>query len=324
MASGIILREYGNSEVLNLEDIKLKKIKRNELLIRQTSIGVHFHDIYVRTGQYKTLTLPGIPGIEAVGIIEEIGSDVTNFDIGDRIVYITGEYGAYVSHRTLNANYAIRLPNTVSDELMATNFSRALTVIMLIEYVTKLSASQKILVTAASGGVGKLLCQAANFLGAYVIGTVSNNNKAKDCISYGCNEVITYDDENFVDKIISITNGKGVDIVFDSVGSDTIDNSFKVLSYCGHLVNFGQSSGVVSPIHIQELAKKSLTLSRPILFHYLKDKITYERMAEKVFKSFSTKKFLVPKAQSLNLEEASQAHKILESRRGGGSIYLRP
>ena len=102
------------------------------------------------------------------------------------------------------------------------------------------------------------------------------------------------------------------------------DNSFKVLSFCGHLINFGQSSGMVSPIHIQELAKKSLTLSRPILFHYLKDKITYERMAEKVFKSFSTKKFLVPKAQSLNLEEASQAHKILESRRGGGSIYLRP
>ena len=159
MASGIVLREYGNSEVLNLEDIKLKKIKKDELLIRQTSIGVHYHDIYVRTGQYKTLTLPGIPGIEAVGIIEEIGSDVFNFDIGDRIVYITGEYGAYASHRTLNAKYAIKLPNTVSDELMATNFSRALTVIMLIEQVAKLTSSQKILVTAASGGVGKLLCQ---------------------------------------------------------------------------------------------------------------------------------------------------------------------
>ena len=324
MPNAIVLREHGTSSVLKLEDIIIEKPKKDQLLIRHTAIGVHFHDIYVRTGLYKSLDLPGIPGIEAVGIIEDLGSEVKNFDIGDRIVYITSKYGAYSSHRILNANLAIKLPEFVSDELIATNFSRVLTVIMLLQKVVHLRSNQSILVTAATGGVGKLLCQWANNIGSLVIGSVSTMEKVKLAKTYGCKYCFTYDKKNFVSEIMEITNGKGVNIVFDSVGLQTFESSINCLSLCGHLVNFGQSSGVVKPLNMSILSKKSLTFSRPILFHYLTNSNTYKTMARSVFKSFNDRFFKLPNSNAIYLENASQAHEALESRFGGGSIYLKP
>ena len=323
-SKAIIIREYGKPEVLKLENIKLPKLEKNQILINHTAIGVHFHDVYVRSGLYKTLNLPGIPGVEAVGIVEEKGENVEDFDIGDRVVYITGNYGAYASHRVLDEKIAIKLPNSVSDDLMATNFSRALTVQMLLEKVTKLSSNHKILVTAASGGVGKLLCQAASNKGSLVIGSVSSELKAKECLSYGCVDSLLYNQSDFVDKIMDLTEGKGVDIVFDSVGFDTFETSVEILALCGHLVNFGQSSGPVNPVQMSTLAQKSLTISRPILFHYLTNKNDYKKIANSVFKSFEDRNLIVPSTQPISLENAAEAHKILESRMGGGSLYLKP
>ena len=289
MAKAIVLREHGNSNVLKLEDIEIKKPKENELLIRQTAIGVHFHDIYVRSGLYKTLELPGIPGLEAVGIIEETGASIEDFKKGDKIAYITKNYGAYSSHRILDKNLAVKIPNFISDEMIATNFSRAITVQMLIEEVTKLNASDTILITAATGGVGRIFSQWAKSKGAVVIGTVGSKEKT-----------------------------------IDSVGKDTFENSLKSIKVCGHLINFGQSSGPVDPISMSILAGKSLTISRPILFDYISDLALYQKMADSVFQAFKNNKITLPEFQPFKLKDANLAHNMLESRKGGGSVYLEP
>ncbi len=323
MASAIIVRKFGSSDVLNLEKISLKNPKDGEILIRQTAIGVHYHDIYVRSGLYKTLKLPGIPGIEAVGIIEDLGSNVKDFNLGDRIVYINSNYGAYSSHRVLDKNLAVKVPEFISDELMATSFSRTLTVIMLLEQVTQLNSNHTILVTAASGGVGKLMCEWASKVGSTVIGCVSTSEKLKIAEKHGCKHSLTYDQKNFINTIKDFTEGKGVDIVFDSVGLKTFDLSIQSLSKCGHLVNFGQSSGPVNPLLMSTLSEKSLTITRPILFHYLLNKEKYTKMANSVFKSFYGNFLTLPRTHGISLENVSEAHDALESRHGGGSIYLK-
>ena len=239
MAKAIILKEYGKSEVLKLEDIKVQKPQENEISIKQTAIGVHFHDVYVRSGLYKTLSLPGIPGLEAAGIVEEVGKKVTNFKPGDKVGYITKNYGAYTSHRNLDHKIAIKIPKNISAELIATNFSRALTVQMLMEEVTNVKANDIILITAVTGGVGKIFSQRAKSIGALVIGSVSSKEKALLAKSYGCDYTLIYDQPDFISQIMDITDGKGVDKVFDSVGKDTFENSIKSIRACGHLVNFG-------------------------------------------------------------------------------------
>lgn len=324
MAKAIVLRDYGTSDVMRLEDVSVAAPGANEILVRQTAIGVHFHDIYVRTGLYKTLRLPGTPGLEAAGVVDAVGAGQTRFSVGDRVVYVTSGYGAYASHRVVDEKAAIKLPDFVSDALMATNFSRLLTVQMLTDKVTALQPSQTILVTAATGGVGRLLCQHANALGARVIGTVSSAEKATLASDYGCAHALLYDQDDFIAEVRDITDGKGVDIVYDSVGAKTFQNSLEVLGVRGHLVNFGQSSGPVDPLAMSQLAAKSLTVTRPILFHYTQDPAAYQTMADAVFKSFKQGTLVLPALQGIDLANAAEAHDILESGRGGGSLYLTP
>ena len=324
MAKAVVLREYGKSSVLQLEDIVIEKPKTNELLIKQTAIGVHFHDIYVRSGLYKTLELPGIPGLEAVGIIEEIGAGIDDFKKGDKVGYITKNYGAYSSHRILDKNLAVKIPDYISDEIIATNFSRAITVQMLIDQVTKLNTSDTVLITAATGGVGRIFSQWAKSKGAIVIGTVGSNEKISMAKSYGCDHTLTYHQKDFTEKIMELTNGKGVDKIFDSVGKDTFEKSLRSIKVCGHLINFGQSSGPIDPISMSILASKSLTISRPILFDYISDSALYKRMANSVFQTFKDNKITLPEFQPFKLKDANLAHNMLESRSGGGSVYLEP
>jgi len=324
MQKAIIVREYGNSEVLRLEDVSIGDPGEGELLIRQTAIGVNYHDVYVRSGLYKTLSLPGIPGCEAVGVIEKIGYGVRGFQQGDRIGYLTSGYGAYATHRLLDKNLALKLPNALSDELIATNFLRAMTVQMLVEQVATLTSDHTILVTAAAGGVGRLICQWANLLGASVIGTVSTSEKAMLAKSYGCKHSIVFNQKNVIANVMDLTDGAGVDVVYDSVGADTFFSLLEVLVACGHLVNFGQSSGPVDPIFMSTLANKSLTVSRPILFHYIQKPKQYNDMAISVFNTFKNIDLILPDPEPYSLDKASEAHEILESRRGGGSLYLIP
>ena len=324
MSKAIVIREYGGPEVLREEQIEIDEPDINEIFIRQTAIGVHYHDIYVRSGLYKTLNLPGVPGVEATGVVEKLGSNVSRFNIGDRVAYVSSEYGAYASHRRLNQIKAIKLSDSISDELIATNFSRALTVIMLARKVTNLNSSHRILVTAAAGGVGRLLCQWADTVGACVVGSVSSLGNADLAKSYGCKHTLVYDQDDFLDRVKEITNGEGFDIVYDSVGIDTFPVSLKVTAKRGHLVNFGQSSGAVDPVLMQSLANRSLTLTRPILFHYIEDENSYENLAEAAFEFLKSPSLKLPTPKSYCLKEASIAHSILESRAGGGSLYLQP
>jgi NADPH2:quinone reductase len=324
MQKAIVIREYGNSAVLKLEKIKVGDPRAGELFIRHTAIGVHFHDIYVRSGQYKTLSLPGIPGVEATGIVEKIGKGVSCFRPGDRIGYITSAYGAYATHRLLDQSLAVKLPLYLSDDLIATNFTRAMTAQILIEQVAKLTPDHTILVTAATGGVGRLLCQWASSLGVSVVGSVSTPEKAILAKSYGCKYALLYEQKDFMSQIMDITNQNGVDIVYDSVGFDTFKISLDTLKSCGHLVNFGQSSGPVDPLLMSTLAKKSLTVSRPIIFHYIANLKLYEKMANCVFDAFNKKIITALEPEPYNLENASVTHDILESRRGGGSLLLNP
>jgi len=324
MAQAIVIRNYGGSEVLACEDVEVADPGVGELRIRQTGIGVNYHDVYVRFGLYKTLALPGIPGCEATGIVEAIGSGVADFQVGDRIAYVTGRYGAYASHRTLPAHLAVPLPDNVSDENAASNLLRAMTVEMLTGPVCSISPGISVLVHAAAGGVGRMLCQALSNLGATVIGTVGSVEKADIAKANGCSHTILYRDVDFAKAVAEITDGKGVQVVYDSVGADTFDGSIEALDFCGHLINFGQSSGPIDPVAMATLATKSLTVSRPILFHFLRQQQQYRAMASQALDKFASGKLKAPAPTPVPLSEASKAHDILESMTGGGSLVLVP
>jgi NADPH2:quinone reductase len=323
MGKAIVIRKYGNSAQLKLEDVEIQKPSEDELLLRQTAIAVHFHDIYVRTGLYKTLSLPGIPGLEAVGVVEEIGKSVSDFSPGDRVGYIDRNYGAYSTHKVVDKKLCFKVPDFISDEIIATNFSRAITVQMLMEMVTQVRASDTVLITAVTGGVGKIFVQWAKSLGVQVIGTVGSKEKLILGKSLGCDYTLTYDQPDFLDEIFDITNGKGVDKVFDSVGKDTFENSLKSVSKCGHIINFGQSSGPIDPIQMSLLATKSLTISRPIIFDYISERETFIKMAQSVFNAFKNGNIKTPTFTPYNLNDAYLAHDMLESRKGGGSVFLK-
>ena len=323
MAKAIVIREHGGSDVLVCEDIDVGTPAAGQLRLRQTGIGVNFHDVYVRSGLYKTLPLPGIPGCEAVGVIDAIGENVKGFEVGDRVAYVTSAYGGYASHRLLDAAMAVKVPESLPDDLVATNLLRAMTVDMLIAQVTQVTPDQTILVQAAAGGVGKLLCQWASHIGATVIGTVGSEAKAEQAKAAGCAHTILYREVDFVDVVRDLTDGQGVDVVYDSVGKDTFYGSVDTLKLTGHLVNFGQSSGPVTPLEMPQLAAKSLTVSRPILFHYMQNPSAYTAMATSAFNAFAEGFLQAEAVKVLPLEAAAQAHDHLENRSGGGALMLR-
>lgn len=323
-AQAIVIREYGGSEVLVCEDVEVSAPAAGELRIRQTGIGVNFHDVYVRSGLYKTLALPGVPGCEAAGVVEAVGPDVSGYEEGDRIAYVTGGYGAYASHRILPAHLAVPMPDGVTDEAAASNLLRAMTVEMLTGPVCSISADMSILVHAAAGGVGRMLCQALSNLGATVIGTVGSAEKADIAKANGCTHTILYRELDFTKVVADITSGEGVQVVYDSVGADTFAGSIEALDFCGQLVNFGQSSGPIDPISMATLAAKSLTVSRPILFHYLRDPRQYRAMADQALGKFASGQFRAPAPTPVPLSDAAKAHDILESMTGGGSLILVP
>lgn len=324
MTQAIIIRDYGGSDVLTLEPIELGAPEAGMLRIRQTAIGVNYHDVYVRSGLYKTLALPGIPGCEATGVVEAVGADIAGVQVGDRIAYVTGTYGAYASHRMLPADLAVPLPEGVDDAAAASNLLRAMTVEMLTAQVCRIEAGMTVLVHAAAGGVGKMLCQVLASLGVTVIGTVGSADKAQIAQANGCAHTILYREVKFEDAVDQITKGAGVDVVYDSVGADTFAGSLAVLKMCGHLVNFGQSSGPVEPLAMATLAAKSLSVSRPILFHYLRDPAQYRTMAARVFDKFQSGVLDAGEQTPIPLQDAARAHDTLESMTGGGSLILIP
>ncbi|MBU2946539.1 quinone oxidoreductase family protein [Zobellia uliginosa] len=324
MAKAIQISSYGAPEVLKLTDLSPITPKPDEIVIRQTAIGINFHDIYVRSGLYKTLSLPGIPGIEGAGVITKIGSEVTSFSIGDRVAYITSSYGGYASERSLPAAIAVPIPDGISDVIAASVILKGLTVQMLANKVARIKKGDAILVHAAAGGVGQLLVQEAKNRGATVFGTVGSDVKAEIAKNKGCDHIIRYREENVYDRVMDVTNGTGLRIIYDSVGKDTFYDSLASLDFGGHLVNFGQSSGPIENFEVSMLAKKSATLSRPMIFHYVRKRQELLHMSQTLFKAIKEGDIKTTEPLQMPLKEASKAHELLTSRTLTQSIVLIP
>jgi len=324
MSNAIVLRTYGGPEVLRLEEIEVGAPGEGELRLRQTAVGVNFHDCYVRSGLYKTLELPGIPGIEAAGVVEAVGRGVTGFRPGDRVAYTTATYGTYASARLISSDAVVALPDAIDERTAAAIMLKGLTAHMLLHAVHPVSPGSVILVHAAAGGVGMLLCQWASHLGAEVIGTVGSAEKAEIARRSGCRHVIRYREEDFVARVHQITAGRGVDVAYDSVGKDTFYGSLDCLGKRGHLVNFGQSSGPVEPLAVSRLSARSNTVSRPMLFHYNDEVDVRDRMAADLFEALSKGVLKVDAPRTYSLADAAAAHRALEARATSGSIVLVP
>jgi len=324
MATAMIMHEAGGPDVLRLEDITVGEPGPGQVRLKQTAIGVNFHDIYVRSGLYQTLTLPGIPGLEAAGVVEAVGEGVTAFAAGDRVAYTSGNYGAYADQRLIDAGRLVRLPDDIDDVLVAGMMVRGLTARILLTDVFPVREGSVILVQAAAGGVGQLLCQWARHLGATVIGTVGSQDKAERARRHGCHHVILYREQNLVDTVKQLTDGRGVDVAYDSVGKDTFYDSLACLAPRGHLVNFGQSSGPVEPLAMPRLAAGSFTVVRPMLGHYTADPADRDAAADAFFQALRDGILTPDDPVRYALQNVGQAHDDMEARRTHGAVVLMP
>ncbi|HIK75995.1 MAG TPA: quinone oxidoreductase [Alcanivorax sp.] len=324
MATAMIMHEAGGPDVLRLEDITVGEPGPGQVRLKQTAIGVNFHDIYVRSGLYQTLTLPGIPGLEAAGVVEAVGEGVTAFAAGDRVAYTSGNYGAYADQRLIDADRLVRLPDDIDDVLVAGMMVRGLTARILLTDVFPVREGSVILVQAAAGGVGQLLCQWARHLGATVIGTVGSQDKAERARRHGCHHVILYREQNVVDTVKQLTDGRGVDVAYDSVGKDTFYDSLACLAPRGHLVNFGQSSGPVEPLAMPRLAAGSFTVVRPMLGHYTADPADRDAAADAFFQALRDGILTPDDPVRYALQDVGQAHDDMEARRTHGAVVLMP
>jgi len=323
MARAIVMRAHGGPEVLQVEDVDVGQPGPGQVRLRQTAIGVNFHDIYVRSGLYKTLQLPGIPGLEAVGVVEATGPGVSNVKVGDRAGFLTTEYGGYAALRLADARQLIKLPDAVDDTVAAATLLRGLTALMLVRYVHNIEPGETVLVHAAAGGVGRLVCQWARHQGATVIGTVGSEEKARSARDIGCNHVILYRTENFVDRVQEITSGRGVNVAYDAVGKDTFMGSMNCLARRGHMVNYGQASGPVDPVPMTLLFRKSNSVTRPSLFHYIDEPARREAMAAKLFDDLSGNVVSPGSIHEYRFEDIGRAQQDMEDRKTAGAVVLR-
>ena len=324
MNKAIRIYETGGPEVLKWEDIQLKEPKPNEVRLKHTAIGLNFIDCYHRSGLYP-VELPQILGSEAVGTIEALGTNVSDFEIGQRVTYCGGQTGSYSIERNIDPGVLIPLPNNIKDQDAAAMMLKGLTVHMLMFKCYKVKSGDTILVHAAAGGVGSIMCQWANSIGANVIGTVGSDEKAEKASNNGCHHVINYSQEDFSNRVSEITNGKGVPVVYESIGKSTYEKSMDCLSNFGTLVNFGNASGPIPAIEPLELMRKgSLSLNRPTLFHYTSDIERRQTAAEALFKVVASGDVNIEIGQSYPLSDARIAHAALEARQTTGSTILIP
>jgi NADPH:quinone reductase len=321
MPYAICIRRTGGPEVLSREKIRVGDPDPGQVRLRQAAAGVNYIDIYHRTGSYPQ-PLPFIPGLEGAGTVEAIGEDVENVTVGDRVAY-AGPVGGYSEVRLIDAQRLVKLPDTISFEQAAAMMLQGMTARVLIREVYRVEAGDTILVHAAAGGVGLILCQWAAALGATVIGTVSTEAKAELARAHGCDHAILYTRQDFVAEVARLTAGKKLPVVFDSVGKDTFLRSLDCLRQRGLMVAFGQSSGPIDPIAPILLAQKgSLSLTRPFLFHYIEKRYDLETTARDLFEVVAAGTVKIRVNQRYPLRDAAAAHVALEARGTTGSTIL--
>jgi len=324
MPIAIIASQTGGPEVLRQIDLPTPRPAAGEVLLRHGAIGVNFHDIYVRSGLYpwpveRDLAL----GSEAAGEVIGIGADVTGFAIGDRVAY-TIPNGAYVSERVIEARHLVKLPDGVSFEVAAASMLKGLTAHYLLHRSFKVQRGQTVLFHAAAGGVGLIAGQWLAAMGVTVIGTAGGPEKCALAASHGYAHMIDYKSEDFVARVAEITNGAGVDAVYDSIGNDTIAGSLKCLKTFGTLVNFGQSSGPALDFKLSDLAVGSFTVTRPVLFHFTAERDYLETASAALFEMIQNGTLKINVNQRYDLANAADAHRALEARLTTGSTVLIP
>lgn len=321
MPNAIQVHQPGGPEALRWEAVEVGAPGPGEVRIAQRAAGLNFIDVYHRTGAYPQ-ALPFIPGVEGAGVVEAIGDGVTGFVVGDRVAY-AGPIGGYAEARLIAADRLIHLPDGIEYEQAAAMMLQGMTARMLLRSVYEVKAGDTILVHAAAGGVGLILCQWAAALGARVLGTVSSDAKADLARAHGCHHPIVYTRTDFVAEVLRISGGDKLPVIYDSVGRDTFLRSFDCLAPRGLMVSFGQSSGAIEPFSPAILAQKgSLFLTRPTLFTYIADPAELQASAAELFEVVASGKVAIEIHQRFALADAAAAHLALEARRTTGSTIL--
>ncbi|ARJ66433.1 quinone oxidoreductase [Magnetospirillum sp. ME-1] len=320
----IRIHQPGGPEVMVWEEVEVGTPATGQVLLRHTAVGLNYIDVYHRTGLYPA-PLPFTPGLEGAGVVEAVGDGVTEFKTGDRVAYANPPLGAYAEMRLMPADRLVKLPDGIDDRQAAAMMLQGMTAQYLLRRTYPVQKGDTILIHAAAGGVGLLVCQWAKHLGATVIGTVGSEEKAELARAHGCDHPILYKSEDFVARVREITKGEGVPVVYDSVGKDTFLKSLDCLRPLGMMVSFGQSSGKVEPLDTGLLAAKgSLFLTRPSLMAYTAKRSDLVDSANQLFEVVQKGAVKVEINQTYALRDAPRAHGDLEARKTTGSTLLLP
>jgi len=321
MPHAIQIQETGGPEVLKWAEVEVGEPGPGQVKLRQDAAGLNYIDVYHRTGLYPQ-QLPFIPGVEGAGVVEAVGPDVAGLNLGDRVAY-AGPIGSYAEERLIAADRLVKLPDAISTEAAAAMMLQGMTAHMLLRSVHRVQPGETILIHAAAGGVGLIVCQWAKALGATVIGTVGTDDKAELARAHGCDHPIVYTRQDFVAEVARITEGAKLPVVYDSIGKDTFMQSLDCLAPRGMMVSFGNASGPVDPFPPGLLAQKgSLFLTRPTLFTYIAARDELETAARELFEVVESGKVRVEVKQRYALDDAAQAHRDLEARKTTGSTVL--
>jgi len=318
------IEKNGSPEVIKIEEITLGKPGNDEVLIEHVAIGLNYIDNYHRSGLYP-VKLPSGIGIEASGIIKEVGPNVSNFSIGDKIAYSAMPLGAYSTHRIFPTKNLVKVPDGIDLTLATTLMTKGLTTYYLLHKTYPVSSGETILYHAAAGGVGQIFCQWAKSLGCKVIGTVGSDEKINLAKKNGCDEVINYSKEDFAKRVMELTNGKGLPVVYDGVGKSTFEKSLACLKTRGTMVSFGNASGALSPIDVPKMLQpKGLFFVRPSMGQYLSTSEELNEASKMLFEKINSGQVKIEIFKKYKLDEAMQAHIDLENRKIIGPAVIIP
>ena len=318
------IEKNGSPEVIKIEEITLSKPGNNEVLIEHVAIGLNYIDNYHRSGLYP-VKLPSGIGIEASGIIKEVGPNVSNFSIGDKIAYSAMPLGAYSTHRIFPTKNLVKVPDGIDLTLATTLMTKGLTTYYLLHKTYPVSSGETILYHAAAGGVGQIFCQWAKSLGCKVIGTVGSDEKINLAKKNGCDEVINYSKEDFAKRVMELTNGKGLPVVYDGVGKSTFEKSLECLKTRGMMVSFGNASGALSPIDVPKMLQpKGLFFVRPSMCQYLSTSEELNEASKMLFEKISSGQVKIEIFKKYKLDDVMQAHMDLENRKIIGPAVIIP
>ena len=318
------IERNGGPEVIKIEEITLDKPGNDEVLIEHVAIGLNYIDNYHRSGLYP-LKLPTGIGLEASGIIKEVGPNVSNFSVGDKVAYAALPLGAYSTHRIYPTKSLIKVPDGIDLTLAATLMTKGLTTFYLLHKTYPVSSGETVLFHAAAGGVGQIFCQWAKSLGCKVIGTVGSDEKISVAKKNGCDEVINYSKEDFSKKVMELTDGKGLPVVYDGVGKSTFEKSLQCLKTRGMMVSFGNASGALNPIDVtKKLQPKGLFFVRPSMGQYLSTNEELNEASKMLFEKISSGKVKIEIFKKYKLDDVVQAHIDLESRKITGAAVIIP